>query len=85
MGFFEAHLIEDAWSPSGFCFDCDGYELRAEGSWEWVSGDRYWDYSSVDQLLSECPVSYRKALSLDEKECCAVLPFFRFPSDFYLS
>ena len=35
LGFFEAHLIEDDWSPSGLCFDCDGYELRGDGSWEW--------------------------------------------------
>ena len=23
LGFFESHLIEDEWSPSGFCFYCD--------------------------------------------------------------
>ena len=84
LGFFESHLIEDDWSPSGFCFDYDGYELRGDGSWEWASGDRYWDYSGADQLLSECSVSYHEALFLDEDECHAVLSFFRFPSDFNL-
>ena len=67
-GLYEAHLIEDVWSPSGYCFGCDAFRLGDDRSWEWAGGDRFWDYSSADQLLSECPIDFRRSVPLDAEE-----------------
>lgn len=67
LGLYESHLIEDVWSPSGYCFECDAYRLVRDGSWKWSGGGRYWDYSDADQLLGESPIDFSRAIPLNEE------------------
>ena len=70
---YEVHLADDAWSPSGYCWDCYAYTLEADGQWTDADGGQWWDYSDADQLLPEFPGDFDRAVALTEEEFDATL------------
>lgn len=61
---FETHLIDDDWSPSGYCWDCYAYVLETNGRWYEIDGGQWFGYSDAREVLREFPGTYVATIEL---------------------
>ena len=63
---YETHLIDDDWSPSGYCWDCYAYVLETNGRWYEIDGGQWFGYSDAREVLREFPGTYVATIELTD-------------------